>query len=197
MNINNKVNLEFEIEMSLKVLNDSIRMALLFVILRKKEASVEYLRECLNLKGNTIYYHLKLLEQTRLLSYRKEPVKDTNLFRKLYYVNEHFWEWKADPKWHEIVKQNMKTAFMIEMYLAVASLMEAIQKLHNMSEEKFKELYKDQNPQIDVLFMKKAKFKELQTIINNFIKEEFSEDFSEILKKSEGYIYSIFAYPPI
>ncbi len=197
MNDSGNLNFDFEIEKSLKVLNDSTRMALLFVILREREVSVEDLRKCLNIKGNTIYYHLKLLERTNLLSLRKESVEGTNLTRKLYSVNPKFWLMKNDPKWLEIVQKNKKSAFMIEMYLAIASLMEAIQRFRNMPEDEFQRFYLEKNPQIDVFFMKKQDYQTLQEIINKFIKERFSEDFSEILKESEGYIYSIFAYPSI
>ena len=195
MNDTDDLNFDFEIEKSLKVLNDSTRMALLFVILREKEVSVDDLRKSLNIKGNTIYYHLKLLERTNLLSLRKEPVKDTNLTRKLYSINSKFWQMKNDPKWAEIVQKNMKAAFMIEMYLAIASLMEAIQRFRTMSEEEFHQFHSRNNPQVDVLFMKKDDYTTLQEIINKFIEERYSEEFSEILNKSEGYVYSIFAYP--
>ena len=69
------------------VLEDSTRMALLFIIMRQKEVTVEELRELLNIKGNTIYYHLKKLEDAEIIVVRKEPVPGTNLSRKICSTN--------------------------------------------------------------------------------------------------------------
>ncbi|MFX1255832.1 MAG: winged helix-turn-helix domain-containing protein [Promethearchaeota archaeon] len=178
------------------VLEDSTRMALLFIIMRQKEVTVEDLRDLLNIKGNTIYYHLKKLEDAGIIAVKKEPVPGTNLSRKICSTNPEFFEHKKDPTWEKIVKQNLKFAFLGEMYLAAAALMEAIRSYRSMSEGEFGRYFAEKKPQCDVLFLKKEQFLQLQSIITEFIQKTVKDDLSQFLDESEGYVYSIFAYPP-
>jgi len=194
-----------QLEKFLKTIEDSVedsiegttRMALFFIILREKEVTVDYLRTVLNIKGNTIYYHLNKLEDVGILSMKREPVPGTNLSRKIFYINPQFFQLKKEPEWKVLIEDNPRLAFLAEMYIAIGALVEAIRTYRTMSDDKFNEYYKEKKPICDVLFLKKEQFLRFYSLTSQIIQEISKADVSKILEESEGYVYSIFAYPPV
>lgn len=190
-----------KLEKFLKAIEDSIegttRIAIFFIILREKEVTVDQLRTVLNIKGNTIYYHLNKLEDVGILSMKREPVTGTNLSRKIFYINPQFFQLKKEPEWKVLVENKPRLAFLAEMYIAVGALVEAIRTYRTMSDDKFNEYYKEKKPVCDVLFLKEEQFLRFQTLVTEITQEIASADVVKILEESEGFVYSIFAYPPV
>lgn len=188
---------DYNMKEILKVLEDATRMALLFMILKKGQVSVKQLRESLGLTGNAVYYHLKQLEAKNLVTMKKEPVESTNLNRKIYSFNKDFFSLKNDPEWNETIHKELKLAFMAEMYFAAASLMEGIFHFDKMTNKNFKQYYNEKNPICEVLFLKKEEYIHLLSIIKNEIQKYREEDPKKVLERSDGYVFSLFGYPPV
>ncbi|MFX1286012.1 MAG: winged helix-turn-helix domain-containing protein [Promethearchaeota archaeon] len=194
-----------KLEEFLKTIEESVedsiegttRMALFFIILREKEVTVDYLRTVLGIKGNTIYYHLNKLEDVGILSMKREAVPGTNLSRKIFYINPHFFQLKKEQEWKILIKNNPRLAFLAEMYIAVGALVEALRTYLTMSDDQFNKYYKEKKPICDVLFLKEDQFSRFHSLASEIIQEISTEDVSKILEESEGYVYSIFAYPPV
>lgn len=194
-----------KLEKFLRTIEDSVedsiegttRMALFFIILREKEVTVDYLRTVLKMKGNTIYYHLNKLEEVGIISMKRQPVLGTNLSRKIFFINPQFFQMKKEPEWKVQIKSNPRLAFLAEMYIAVGALVEAIRTYRTMSDDQFNEYYKERKPICDVLFLKKDQYLRFHSQTEQNLREISAADVSTILEESEGYVYSVFAYPPV
>ena len=138
--------------------SDPLRISIWFEIQRKPGITAKELMTRLKLEGTNIYYHLKKLEEGKLIVAETKPVPKSNLLEKFYSVNMEFFapeEWKARRKIGESRKY-LKEIYLYTLYFNMFLINKLIIDVQEKSEEEILKLIEDEkHPMSKVIFFKK------------------------------------------
>ena len=126
--------------LSQKMLNlasDPLRISIWFEIQRKSRITAKEISKKLQLTGTNIYYHLKVLEESKLIVSESKMVPKTNLIEKCYSINMDFFkseEWKARVEIGESERQ-IKEIILYTLYLNMFLINKQIIDIQKTSNE--------------------------------------------------------------
>ena len=125
----------------LDLVNDPIKIAIWFDIMRSDGITAKAIAQKLNLKGTNIYYHLKHLEEKKLIISKTNVVAGTNLIEKTYTINKKFYG-KEERELRRGLRDSpgkMRDAILFQLYLTAFAISKQIIEVSTMSNEEIKE----------------------------------------------------------
>lgn len=125
----------------LDLVNDPIKIAIWFEIMREDGITAKEISKRLDLKGTNIYYHLKHLKDNKLIISKSKVVPGTNLLEKTYNINKKFYGTEEIDLRQEIrdSPKKMRDTALFQLYLAAFAVGKQIIEITNMSNEEIKE----------------------------------------------------------
>ena len=125
----------------LDLVNNPIKIAIWFEIMREDGITAKEISKRLDLKGTNIYYHLKHLKDNKLIISKSKVVPGTNLLEKTYNINKKFYESEERDLRLEFIDspKKMRDVILFQLYLTAFVIGKQIMEISNMSTAEIKE----------------------------------------------------------
>ncbi|MHA1420125.1 MAG: winged helix-turn-helix domain-containing protein [Candidatus Heimdallarchaeaceae archaeon] len=143
----------------LNLVNDPIKIAIWFDIMRSDGITAKAIAKKLNLKGTNIYYHLKHLEEKKIILSKTNIVEGTNLIEKTYRINKKFYGAEEREVRHKFrdSPEKMRDAILFQLYQTAFMVGKQIMEVSKLSNEEVKEQLENRT----LPFIKSILFNEL------------------------------------
>lgn len=125
----------------LNLVNDPIKIGIWFDIMRSDGITAKAIAKKLNLKGTNIYYHLKHLEEKKLIISKTNIVEGTNLIEKTYRINKKIYgaeERTARSKFIDS-PEKIRDAILFQLYHTAFMVGKQIMEVSSLSNKELKE----------------------------------------------------------
>lgn len=193
-----------EDSISQKMINlasDPLRISIWFEIQRKSGITAKEISKKLHLKGTNIYYHLNMLEESKLIVSESKMVPKTNLLEKYYSINMDFFtseEWKARADIGESGKQ-IKEIILYTLYLNIFLINKQIIDIQKKSNEEIQKNIEQYRYivskfiflQKDDLLKVREKLKELFEFLNKIKREEGKDPAQDISQATDAIMINL------
>ena len=193
-----------EDSISQKMINlasDPLRISIWFEIQRKSGITAKEISKKLQLKGTNIYYHLNMLEESKLIISESKMVLKTNLLEKYYSINMDFFtseEWKVRADIGESGKQ-IKEIILYTLYLNIFLINKQIIDIQKKSNEEIqKNIEQYRNMVSKFIFLQKEdlskvreKLEELFEFMNKIKRDAGKDPALDISKATDAILINL------
>ncbi len=180
-------------ESMVKLVNDPVKISLWFEILRYPGITAKQLQKRLRMKGTAIYYHLKQLEESRLIHIHTKQVR--NFIQKEYKISNEFVEDKESGTLKIMAEKYPREVALFELYLMSSLINKQIQRLTKNQDEDLDIERRDSFGELLLIDEKivgkiRGKYDEIRKLVKTQSKNASFQELS--MKASHGVIIGCF-----